>query len=383
MPRPSSLLRAGGLALCLLNASCVSTRVAPHAAGDGLADDERRLWSRSAEEQTRLDRSGFRANLPEAEARLDAIIARLHPPALPENQPYRIHILVNPTLNAFAYPNGVIYVHTGLLARLENDAQLAVILAHELTHATHRHGLRGQRKAQNATAFLATFTVATAGLGSLLGGVGTLAAISGYSQDLEREADREGFELMLAARYDPREAPRAFVLLRNEALRNQAKEPFFFGSHPRLTERIESFNTLLAALPAERLRGDADAAGYSQAFGEAFQLNAQAALHAGDFDQVSDSVARVLSVKPGDSTARLVLAEAQRKRNRDGDLATARTSLEALTRESPALAPAWRELGLVLLRQGDSAQAAGHFKRYLALAPDAPDRAYLETYLKP
>ena len=383
MSHSSSLFRAGGLALCMLGASCVSTRVEPHAVGHGLEDDERRLWSRSAEEQARLNRSGFRANLPEAEARLDAIIARLHPPALPENQPYRAHILVNPTLNAFAYPNGVIYVHTGLLARLENDAQLAVILAHELTHTTHRHGLRGQRKAQNATAFLATFTVATAGLGSLLGGVGTLAAISGYSQDLEREADRAGFDLMLAAGYDPREAPRTFVLLRKEALRNQAKEPFFFGSHPRLTERIESFDTLLASLPAERLRGDADAAGYAKAFVEAFQLNAQAALYAGDYDQVSDSVARVLSLKPGDPAARLMLAEAQRKRNRDGDLAAARTALEALTRESPDLALAWRELGLVLLRQGEPAPAADYFKRYLALAPDAPDRAYLETYLKP
>ena len=47
----------------------------------------------------------------------------------------------DPTLNAFSLPNGRIYVHTGLLACLESEAQLAMILGHEMTHVTNRHPL--------------------------------------------------------------------------------------------------------------------------------------------------------------------------------------------------------------------------------------------------
>lgn len=383
MPANSSLLRTTRLIACLLGAGCANTRVSPLIAGARLEEDERRLWSGSVEEQTRLDQSRFHADLPAAEAYLDGIIARLGPVALPDGTPYRTRILVNPTLNAFAYPNGVVYVHTGLLARLENEAQLAIILAHEVTHSTHRHGLRNRRKVKNASAFLASFTVATYGLGALLGGFGTMASVSGYSQDLEHEADQGGFALLLAAGYDPREAPRAFELLRDEAVRNKTKEPFFFGSHPRLSERIANFQALLAALPEDRRRGDADSSTYARSLVQAFMLNARAALQAGDFDQVATSVERVIAVLPEDKSARLLLAEAQRKHGRDEDLKNARSSLEKLTRESPGLAPAWRELGLVLLKLDDASGAALSFQHYLTLAPSADDRPYIETLLKP
>lgn len=371
------------LAFALFEAGCANTRVAPLTGANTLDDDEQRLWLRSAEEEARLDQSRFRANLPEAEAYLDGMIRRLNPATLPRGRAYRARILIDPTLNAFAYPDGTVYVHTGLLVGLDNEAQLAVILAHELTHTTHRHGLRGLRKNRNASAFLASFTVGTAGLGALLGGVGTLASVSGYSQDLEREADQGGFQLMLAAGYDPREAPRAFSVLRDDTRRDQAKEPYFFGSHPRLTERIASFESLLAALPAERRHGRTEPATYAAALLPAFRLNAEAALHAGDFDKVTASTARIMAVQPRDPQARLLLAEARRRRAKDDDLKTARSSLEALTRDSPDLAAAWRELGLVLLKLSDRPAAISSFQRYLELAPAASDRAYIETFLKP
>lgn len=366
-------------AVLLLLAGCASTGVAPHAHSGQLEADERRLWARSAEEQDRLDRSGFRAELPAAEAYLEGILGRLRPPPLPEHTPYRIRILADPTLNAFAYPNGVIYVHTGLLALLENEAQLAIVLAHEATHATHRHGLRGQRQTRNATAFMASFTVGTAGLGALLGTVGTVASVSGHAKDLEREADHGGFDLMLAAGYDPREAPKAFAALRDEARRNQAKEPFFFGSHPRLAERITNVEQRLAALPESRRTGHTGATDYASALHAAFLLNARAALHAGDFEKVRLSAERTLAARPGDPDARLLLAEARRRRAKDDDLPTALVSLETLVHEHPAFAEGWRELGLVLQKLGRPDEARSRFQHYLHLRPEAPDRAYLET----
>ena len=62
---------------------------------------------------------------------------------------YRVRVIEDPTLNAFAYPHGSIYIHTGLLARMENEDELATVLGHEMTHVEDRHMLRYQRSAHN------------------------------------------------------------------------------------------------------------------------------------------------------------------------------------------------------------------------------------------
>ena len=150
----------------------------------------------------------------------------------------------DPTLNAFAMPNGRIYVHTGLLARLDNEAQLATILSHEMTHVDHRHALRFTRDVQNKQILYTVLGVAASiGVGAAAGsrarsgdpigaavlsqtanavlGLGlqlaALASINGYGRDLEREADREGMARLVRAGYDPKEAPRVFKLLRDES----------------------------------------------------------------------------------------------------------------------------------------------------------------------
>jgi predicted Zn-dependent protease len=86
------------------------------------------------------ERKGLVYRDPEAEAFLSQVGERLTEdgPA-PQNVVYKFRILRDPMVNAFALPNGSIYVNTGLLALLENEAQLAAILSHEITHVTMRH----------------------------------------------------------------------------------------------------------------------------------------------------------------------------------------------------------------------------------------------------
>lgn len=376
-----------GLALALLLPGCGSAPLAPPAsatvAGALPADEEQRLWARSAEEQTRLDQSGFRADLPEVERYLEEIVARLRPESLPQGAAFDVRILVDPTLNAFAYPNGVLYVHTGLLARADNEAQLAAVLGHETAHATRRHGLQHQRQVRGATGFATTVTVGTLGLGGLLGGVGALAAVSGYAKDLEREADRVGFEHHLAAGYDPRETVAMFRLLAAEAKRAKVKEPFFFGSHPRLAERIANHEELIAALPPERrASGRIGADAYAEPLARILPLNAEAALQAGDIDGALADVRRGLALSPGSPALRLVEADALRRRRAGDDLVRARELYQTLVAEQPELAPAWRGLGLVAQRQNEAPAAAAAFRRYLELAPSAADHALVQSLLR-
>ena len=102
-------------------------------------EDEKRLWNRSEEEERSIAKSGMLYQDRELEAYLNGVASKLQPPEAYERIPFRILVLKNPYCNAFALPNGYIYVHTGILARMDNEAQLATLLAHEMTHATHRH----------------------------------------------------------------------------------------------------------------------------------------------------------------------------------------------------------------------------------------------------
>lgn len=238
---------------CFVFAGCATTSLPPVTEQTLiLEEDEKRLWLRSEEEQRVLNRSGLIYKDEELEAYLNEISKKLQPPEVFKHIPFKIMVIKNHLLNAFAFPNGVIYVHTGILARMENEAQLATLLAHEMTHSTHRHTVRRFRDIKNKTAFLATVQVTLGGLGggignlaTLLGTVGTLAAVTGYSRELEAEADMEGLKLMVKAGYDPREAPKLFIHLKKELEEEKIKEPFFFGTHPRLQERIENYESLL------------------------------------------------------------------------------------------------------------------------------------------
>lgn len=373
------------LACAALAGGCQSTSVAPLAGADTkLEEDERRLWVRVREEEESLLRSGFVAPLPQVERYLDGVIARLHPGVLPEGERLHVRVIVDSSLNAFALPNGALFIHTGMLARLDNEAQLAAILAHELTHAVNRHGLKSYRSIKNNTAFASVMAVG--GGGSLLGLLGAFGAISsatGYSRDLEREADAHGFQLALAAGYDPREGARVFRELQADTARSKIKEPFFFGSHPRLAERIANFDEFLAALPPERRQqGRTGTEEFAAIQPAVLALNAQAALHAGDLDFARDSATQARRLRADDARAVFFLAESHRRRGTDIDHAEAlKLYREAVALPTPP-AEAYRGLGLELQHAREHAAAAAAYRRYLELAPTAGDRGHIEEFLR-
>ncbi|MEK7385173.1 MAG: M48 family metallopeptidase, partial [candidate division NC10 bacterium] len=267
----------------LLAASCATRNVPPIGAGGQPfkpESDEIRLWAQAEKEEAALLKKAKAYEDPLLEDYLGKIGDKLLPDEVRAagGPGFRFGVMSDPTLNAFAMPNGRIYVHSGLLSRLDNEAQLAMILSHEMTHVTHRHALKFQRDATNkqigytVAAILLSIGVAVAagsrarsgdyvgaavlsqtanailGLGLQLA---ALAAINGYGRDLEREADKEGMERLVRAGYDPREAPKVFALLQSESKDRGSLETFFFGSHPKLQERIDTTNEFLKMSYAE------------------------------------------------------------------------------------------------------------------------------------
>src|SRR3954447_17080154 len=118
-------------------------------------------------------------------------------------------------VNAFALPGGPMFIYSGLLKVVDNEAQLAGVMGHEMSHVILRHGTHEATKA-NGVAILA------GGLGSLLGGgrlaesivgLGANSVVLKFSRDAETEADALGSRLMAASGYDPVEMARFFEKL--------------------------------------------------------------------------------------------------------------------------------------------------------------------------
>lgn len=97
---------------------------------------EQRLWAHAEEETRTIDRSGWLYEDKDLDDYVNAVARKLSEPGSP---PISVKIIKNPYLNAMAYPTGRIYIHTGMLAAIENEAQLAVLLGHEMTHIVNHH----------------------------------------------------------------------------------------------------------------------------------------------------------------------------------------------------------------------------------------------------
>jgi beta-barrel assembly-enhancing protease len=368
-------------------AGCATTSLPPVTSTDFVfADDEKRLWTRSEEEEQSIDQSGMLYQDRELDAYLNGIAKKLQPAEAYQRIPFRIHVLKNPYCNAFAYPNGHIYIHTGILARIDNEAQLATLLAHEMTHATHRHQVREFRGMLNKSAVFASTRSLIGGLPGIgdlttvLGEIGTTASINGHSRDLETEADMVGIRLVVKAGYDAREAPRLFQHLKDEMNEEEEKEPFFFGSHPRLAERSDNYKDFLAELGGG-VAGVTNADTFRKNVAEVIIVNALMDFRAGRFPRARRGAEDYVKIRPRDGRGYYLLGEIARQKAEDGDLSEAKKQFQKAVSVAPSYADAYRGLGLVYFKEGNKSQAKKAFKSYLAKAPQAPDRSYIEDYV--
>ena len=369
--------------------SCTVTAVAPFGSERAaeLEQDEKRLWKMASDEQEKLDRSARLYEDPVFSEYLNEVGQRLLKGRSELKElSFRFKVVKNPLLNAFSYPNGVVYVHTGLLAKMDNEAQLAAVLAHEIVHVTHRHTLQAFRNMKNAAAFLTTLQVigAPAGLPGagvfVLGAIGTLAAVSGYSKGAEEEADREGINMMIGAGYDASDAPKLFDAIKRDLEEQKITEPFFFGTHPRLQERQESYSRLLKERAPE-LPGEKCAERFAEKLLPLLLENAQLDLAMGRFVFAEDALQKYLQHRPQSAEGHYWLAEVFRQRWKEEDKAKVEKEYLAAGQDEP-YAPAYKGLGLVYLKQGAKEKALDHFRKYLLLAPDAKDKDYIQNYLR-
>lgn len=385
LPVPAALFLAAVLAGC-------AAQVPKLEAGKGQPTEvsEKGLWlaSRKAEQNAAI--SGRRSNDSRLEDYIGRVECRVSADFCPEIRVYAMQV---PDFNASMAPNGFEQVWSGLLLRVENEAQLATVLAHETAHYVLRHTLeRFQTTRRTAGLLLATQ------FGLLLGGVGVVSAgpvgfstgdigrliaegyLAAYSREQEAEADQYGFALMTEAGYAPGEAAKIWAhLIEEQRECDLPSPPALFASHPPSQERLEALQAL-----AER-------SGKSGTTGRGAFLDATLA-HRGQWLRMELATRRLCRVRvvldrlieQGENLGELYYyrGEVFRLRGAEGDLERAIEAYREALNYPAAPVQTERELGRVLWRARRPTAARQAFRRYLKAAESPDDAAMIKAYLE-
>ena len=390
-------------------------------------DSEQQLLTNAAATEAQLERHGYVYDDRALQAAVRRVGGLVAPKPTDPYLSYRFEVVRDVEPNAFTLPDGQVYVNTGLLALLENEAMLAALLGHEVNHAAGHHGILSYRSARHK---MATSMV----LGPLTLGVGDyffVRSIYGYSRDLEDEADLRGVKAMVKAGYDPRQMAALFEMLGTdrEGERPESK-PSKWSTHSELPARAAAIRAAIPGLTVgmklDSLRVGTDS-GFRRIVRRA-GLDTATDLVSADFPRSAIALAtRLADEVPGDARPRLILGDARRalgarptiegeqavvtnkekraaQRRRafltrdesqqmlgetpEGQMAI-RANNEAAIKEyaralalDPGLAEAHRGRGYALEALGRSKEAGQEFVIYLRARPDAEDKPLIVDRLK-
>lgn len=370
-----------GAVLALLIAGARAQTPAPLQPGEHpvAGSTEAELWYGMDQAEKDIKVAPILVRDPQLNAYVHGVVCKVAGDFCPD---LRVYIVDVPEFNAVTAPNGVVLVYTGALLRIHDEAELALVLGHEFAHYRLRHSLQEWNKAKHTSAFITTLGVAG---GGIAGGIALLAgsaALSGYSRDLERQADRQGFARAVMLGYDPQAGVRLWSRIEREEKASKSNKHFHvFASHPKTAERLEDVRAAANAVPAGDYHDGHEA--YQAAIKPflAHWLDEELARRTYDTSIQLITDLRLGAAPDLAGTLDFYLAQAHRQRHGEGDAATASKLYAEAVTHPDAPPAAWREYGLDLKQNGQRAAAAEALRHYLQAVPQAEDRAFIEQYL--
>ncbi|MEZ5498397.1 MAG: M48 family metalloprotease [Steroidobacteraceae bacterium] len=311
---------------------------------------------------------------------------------LPETRqlPYEFKVLNNSVPNAWALPGGKIAVNRGLLTQLHDEAELAAVLGHEITHAAARHGAKSMERGMLLQAAMVGLQVGVRDnqyANLIVGGamLGANLITQKYGRDAENESDLYGMRYMKAAGYDPAAAidlQKTFVKL--SAGRQTSWLDGLFASHPPSEERVAHNTETAAQLGAGGERG---AERYTQKLAlQARLAPAYAkydagveALAKGDLAGAEQNAKAALGLESREGKFHELLGDVELKRK---NYAAAKSRYERALALNPEYFKPLLASGIASFELGQRQQAQDLFTRSMQLLPTATGSFYLGKLAK-
>lgn len=312
----------------------------------------------------------------------------------------RVYVMNRPFMNASMAPNGFSEVWSGLLLRAADEAELAYVLGHEVSHFAENHTIEAHKaqKTRANVAMAAKVVVAVAGAASAASAttaseaqsimnatnntmdliyLAELASYFRFSREQEAEADLLGQRKTGEAGYDAAAAAQSWRGLIAETkgsdfkrVRESVTHSSVFDSHPVSADRIAALDAQAKIL---KPGGDRGRERHRAAIRPFLSSWLRDDLRKRDFGQTLVIIDRLAAGGEDLGVLGYYRGEAYRMRRGEGDLVRAREAYQAASGQPDAPAATWRELGDILRRDGDRAAAKTAYETYLAKAPKAED----------
>ncbi len=357
-------------------------------------DDERGLWRQVDEFERQFKNSNFVIRDEKLNAYVKEVLCKT---VGPECHNIRLYLVRNPYFNASMAPNGMMQVWSGLLLRVQDEAQLATVLGHEFGHYKKLHSLQNFRNIRSKTNTMGWLSVLPLGglasLGLQLAQFGLIGSIFSFNRGMEAEADLESIGYLNANGYDPAAAAEIWSQLRDEAdatalargkKSRKDKNGGIYATHPPTKERMTYLRDTAVQLKAKPGAGsDRGKERYRAAVAPFWADFVNDQINLNDFGGTELLLGQLAAGDGWSSGLLFARGELYRLRGRPEDLTLAAGFYRQAVAD-PAVTPdAWRGLGLALLRTGDKAGGQAAVSKYLELKPGATDATMMRSLAGP
>ena len=347
--------------------------------------DEKGLWNEFEEMERSLNKSALLVRDPDIVMYINEIVCRV---AGPYCNDFRVYVVRNSNFNASMAATGMMEIWTGLILRAGSTDEIASVVGHEIAHYTRLHSLeifRAIKRKMAAGSFFDIAVTLATGYSTPLGQLTAVMSALSFNRQQETEADILGARLIANAGYDPHATYRVWerILAEEEAAAVKRQDPGMFAkTHPASEKRaayLKSWVETRYGPPDQEQVADEK---FLNILNTHYMMLMDDQLATNRFGRTKELLERHSEIGVEPSLVRYFYGEMFRQRSDEGDAELAIAAYRHSIEGGKPPPEAYKQLGYLLLKKGDTTAAQESFRTYLEINPEASDRAMIEFYLE-
>jgi len=347
--------------------------------------DEQGLWMEFEELERSLNQSAMLVRDADINEYIADIVCRT---AGPYCEDFRVYVVRNSNFNASMTATGMMQIWTGLIVRARSTDEIAAVVGHEIAHYTRLHSLQRLRDIKKKMAAGSIFDlglILATGTSVPIGQMTAMLSLLAFNREQETEADILGTRLIANAGYNPHASYQVWnrLIAEDEAAAVQREDPGMFSkTHPASEDRANYLERLVTTMYGPADVEEVTDAKLLEILNSHYLFLMEDQIDTNRFGRTKELLERhrEMGVEPG--LVYYFYGEMFRQRADEGDPQRAKDAYLHSVETGSAPPEAYKNLGYLYLKSGDTIAAQAQFRNYLDANPDASDRAMIEFYLE-